>query len=180
MPAQTTMKPVLVAWASKHGSTAEIADRISRAIQAAGCPAESRPAAGVDDVTRYRAVILGSAVYMLRWRGEARRFARRHRRALRAMPLWLFSSGPTGAVDEHPQAPTPRAARSLTRKLGARGHVMLGGRLPEHPHGFVEEAMVRDTPVERRDARDWPAIEAWARQVATELETQAPVPVPAR
>src|SRR5262245_43777654 len=128
---------VLVAWASKHGSTAEIANRIAEAMRAVGCPAESRPAASVEDVTPYRPVALGSAVYMLRWRGEARRFARRHRRALRAMPVWLFSSGPFGAVDEHPTAPTPRAAKSLVRKLGAREHVMLGGRIPDDPSGFV-------------------------------------------
>jgi menaquinone-dependent protoporphyrinogen oxidase len=90
------------------------------------------------------------------------------------MPVWLFSSGPFGAVEEHPTAPTPPVAERLARQLGAREHVMFGGRVPTDPGNFVERAMLKNTPPERRDARDWPAIEAWARGVAEQVAAREP------
>lgn len=89
----TTQPRVLVAYASKHDSTAEIAQRIASAMREAGCDAQALPAAEVGDVSGYRAVVLGSAVYARRWQRGARSFARRHAAVLRTMPVWLFSSG---------------------------------------------------------------------------------------
>jgi menaquinone-dependent protoporphyrinogen oxidase len=165
-----TTAPVLVAYATKHDSTAEIADRIAAAMRDAGRAAEARPASEVDDLSGYGAVVLGSAVYANHWRREARAFARRHEHALKEIPVWLFSSGPFGAPKDHPTAPTPHVAEKLAKQLGAREHVMLGGRVPPDPGNFVERAMLSNTPPEQRDARDWPAIEAWARGVAEQLE----------
>jgi menaquinone-dependent protoporphyrinogen oxidase len=162
--------PVLVAYATKHESTAEIAERIAAAMREAGHAAEARPAAEVDDLSGYAAVILGSAVYANHWRREARAFARRHEHAMQDMPVWLFSTGPFGAPDEHPSAPTPHVAAKLAKQLGAREHVIFGGRVPPEPGNFVERTMLKNTPPEKRDARDWPAIEAWARGVAEEVD----------
>lgn len=160
---------VLIAYATKHSSTEEIAERIGRAIWQAGCTVEVRPASAVDDLSGYDAVVLGSAVYAKRWRPEARKFAHRHGRTLRELPVWLFSSGPFGAPEEHPTAPMPPFAERLAAQIGAREHVMFGGRVPVDPGNFVERAIAKNTPAEARDARDWPAIEAWARGVAEEL-----------
>lgn len=159
-------EPVLVAYATKHSSTAEIAERIAAAMRDAGRAAEARPAAEVGDLSAYGAVVLGSAVYAKRWQRDARAFARRHAGELRHMPVWLFSSGPFGAPEEHPTAPTPPIAEKLVKQLGAREHVMFGGRVPPDPGNFVERAMLKSTPPEQRDARDWPAIEEWARTIA--------------
>jgi menaquinone-dependent protoporphyrinogen oxidase len=173
MPASAA--PILVAYATKHESTAEIAERIAAAIRDAGHAAEARPAAEVDDLSGYGAVVLGSAVYANRWRREARAFARRHEHAMQDMPVWLFSTGPFGAPEEHPTAPTPHAVARLAEQLGAREHVMFGGRVPPDPSNFVERAMLKSTPPEKRDARDWAAIDAWARGVAEEVaRTAAP------
>jgi menaquinone-dependent protoporphyrinogen oxidase len=168
--------PVLVVYASKHSSTAEIAKRIAAAMREVGCDAQARPAAEVDDVSGYAAVVLGSAVYAKRWQRDARAFARRHSAALRGMPVWLFSSGPFGAVQEHPTAPTPPVAERLVADLGARAHVMFGGRVPTDPGNFVERAMLKNTPPERRDALYWPAIEEWARGVASQVAARELVP----
>jgi menaquinone-dependent protoporphyrinogen oxidase len=162
--------PILVAYASKHSSTAEIAERLAAAMREAGCAAEARPASEVDDLAGYGAVVLGSAVYAKRWQRDARVFARRHAGELKHMPVWLFSSGPFGAPEDHPTAPTPPVAEKLVKQLGAREHVMFGGRVPSDPGNFVERAMLKSTPPEQRDARDWPAIEAWARRVAEQAE----------
>jgi menaquinone-dependent protoporphyrinogen oxidase len=161
-------RPVLVAYATKHASTTEIAERIAGAMRAAGRAAEARPASEVDDLSSYGAVVLGSAVYAKRWQRDARSFARRHARELRDMPVWLFSSGPFGAPEDHPAAPSPPIAEKLVKELGACEHVMFGGRVPPDPRNFVERAMLKSTPPEQRDARDWPQIEAWACAIADE------------
>ena len=65
------MARVLITYASKRGSTAEIADVLSRTIREDGHIVDCRPADGVKNLGPYDAVILGSAVYMKRWRGDA-------------------------------------------------------------------------------------------------------------
>lgn len=171
-------RPVLVAYASKHGATAEIAEAIAAAMQDAGCHAEARPVAHVHDLSGYCAVVLGSAVYTARWRKDARRFAARHRAELRQMPVWLFSSGPLGTPEDIDKAAVPPRIGALVERLGAREHVTFGGRVPLDPSNFVERAMLKNTPPERRDARDWAAIAAWAHAIAVDVRRNAPVPVP--
>ena len=56
-------------------------------------------------------------------------------------------------------------------QLGARGHVVFGGRVPAD--GFAGRSMARNTPPEYRDRRDWNAIRAWAASIAAELGTRA-------
>src|SRR5688572_28093613 len=90
---------LLVAFASKRGSTAEIAEAIADELRGAGLTVDCRPAGEVEEVSGYDAVVLGSAVYMKRWQHEARRLLHKHRDELSARPLWIFSSGPFG---EHP------------------------------------------------------------------------------
>src|SRR5438552_17344033 len=87
---------VLVAYASKNGSTEEIAQAIAEQLRSHGLEADCREAGEVRDLNPYGAVVLGSAVYAKRWRPSARRFLRRHGPALSVMPWWVFSSGPVG------------------------------------------------------------------------------------
>jgi menaquinone-dependent protoporphyrinogen oxidase len=162
---------VAVVYASKHGSTREIAERIGAVLKLEGADAEVLDAEHPPNLDGYDAVVLGSAVYAGRWRSEARRFVRRHRDQLTALPLWLFSSGPVGEGAEDPgNAHEPRRVHETSERLGARDHVVFGGRVPEGPDaGFIAHAMAEKMTPEERDARNWDAIEAWARGIALEL-----------
>ena len=62
------MSRVLVAYGSRHGSTAEIAEAIAATLREAGLAVDCRKAGEVDSLDGYDAVVLGSAVYMRRWR----------------------------------------------------------------------------------------------------------------
>ncbi len=167
---------VLVAYASKRGSTAEIAETVAATLRREGLGVCLERAEDVQSLERYDAVVLGSAVYMKRWRGDARHFLKRHRKALRQIPLWVFSSGPVGdPAKDNPDWAKPPKIIEKVEELGGRGHVVFGGRLPAEPQGFMERALVEGTPREHRDRRDWTEIREWAHQIATDL-----VAVPSR
>lgn len=166
--------PTLVAFASKRGSTAEIAETVAATLRRSGLEVTLRSVDEVENLDPYDAVVLGSAVYMKRWRGDARHFLKRHRKALRKLPFWVFSSGPVGdPANDDPEWAEPRKLVEKIEEMGARGHVVFGGRVPAEPHGFMEKAMVEGTPEEYRDRRDWDEIRVWAEGVAAALKKAA-------
>jgi menaquinone-dependent protoporphyrinogen oxidase len=163
---------VLVAYASKRGSTAEIAETVAATLRRAGLSVVCDRVDEVDDLDPYDAIVVGSAVYMKRWRGDARHFLKQNRKTLRKMPFWVFSSGPVGdPADDNPGwMESPKFIAKL-EEMGVRDHVVFGGSVPREPQGFMETAMVEGTPEEFRDRRDWDQIRAWAEGVAGELES---------
>lgn len=92
------MTTVLVAVAGKHGATAEIAGEIADVLrhELPAADVEVRDAADVGDLSRFDAVLVGSAIYMGRWLPAARHLVEHHRAPLAALPVWMFSSGPLG------------------------------------------------------------------------------------
>lgn len=172
---------VLVAYASRYGATAEIAERIAGTLSEAGHEAVARPVGKAGDVGTAEAVVLGSAVYMGHWRKEASAFASEHRDDLAARPVWLFSSGPLpGSVVPEKVAEgqaadaTPKEVPGTMAALGAREHRVFDGRLDPARLG-ARDRMIRALPAGRGllpevDGRDWDAIEEWARGIARELD----------
>ncbi|MFF7953217.1 flavodoxin domain-containing protein [Streptomyces griseorubiginosus] len=158
---------VLVAHGSANGSTAQIAEAVADVLRKAGLTAEAAPAASVRDVTPYDAVVVGGALYAGRWHKDARRFVRRHGRALAGRPLWFFSSGPLDAsASERDLPPVPGVKKAMTR-LGAREHITFGGCLEEGAKGWVARMILRSG--KGGDFRDFAVVEEWADRVAAEL-----------
>ena len=161
---------VLVAYASKRGSTREIAETVAATLRREGLGVCLERVEDVESLERYDAVVLGSAVYMKRWRGDARHFLKKHRKALRQRPFWVFSSGPVGdPATDNPEWMEPPKIVEKIEEMGGRGHVVFGGCLPSEPTGFMVKAMVEGTPKEFRDRRDWAQIRDWAHQIASSL-----------
>ena len=172
---------VLVAYASRHGATAGIAERIAAALTAAGLSAEAQAVEDVKNVEPYDAVVLGGAAYMFHWLKSAMAFSRRHRKELAARPVWLFSSGPLGTdlVDKDGknvlETTRPKEFDELTELLHPRGEqVFFGAYDPDAPAVGLGERFVQRVPAARAalpagDFRNWPAIDAWAAQIAAEL-----------
>lgn len=158
---------ILLTAAGRHGATAEILDLIARVLRERGFHAEVRNIGTVEDLRDYDAVVLGSAVYYGTWLPAARDFARRYSRALRMMPVWLFSSGPVG--DPLFPAGGPSGIPDLLDLTGARGHRLFGGKLDRSHLGFVECAVARVIRAADGDYRDPDAIEAWAAGIAESL-----------
>ena len=63
------MAHILVAYASKRGSTGEIAESIADVLRQSKLEVDCKPAGEVESLDCHDGVVLGSAVYMKRWRG---------------------------------------------------------------------------------------------------------------
>jgi menaquinone-dependent protoporphyrinogen oxidase len=162
---------VLVAYGSNRGGTLEIAEAIVETMLNEGVDAELADAADVRDVTGYDAVVIGGALYMNRWHRAARKLLTRHADALRARPVWLFSSGPLDdSANQRPLPPSAQVA-ALMARIGARDHVVFGGRLAPDATGVVAHAMAKKMA---GDWREWHKIRAWANEVARVIRDEEP------
>lgn len=159
---------VLVAYASKHGSTEGIARSIADRLNELGTGAEARSVEDVEDLDGVNAVVLGSAVYAGSWMKDAMTFVERHRDALARLPVYLFSSGPLGeeVKDEEEQ---PRQLDELREALSPRDHRIFFGALDRDKLGFGERMIVKAVKAPDGDFRDWDAIRDWADRIAPEL-----------
>ncbi|HET6703325.1 flavodoxin domain-containing protein [Amycolatopsis sp.] len=116
---------ILVAVATRHGDTREIAEHLATSLGSALTDAGVAPEVEVRDVglvsspAGFDAVVLGSSVHRGQWLGPARNFAESFSDGLRRLPVWLFSSGP---VDEEHEP-----AREIARQLVARDHRVFDG-----------------------------------------------------
>jgi menaquinone-dependent protoporphyrinogen oxidase len=159
------MTRVLVAYATKLGSTGEIAEALAVELRAAGHEVETQAVTGVRSVDGYGAVVLGSALYAAHWQRDANRFVQRHLAALQAIPVWLFSSGPLDSRLALANLPITEHAHEVTRAIGARGHRTFGGRLlADAP---VDPQVLATHPI--GDFRNWDDVQAWGREIAAAL-----------
>jgi menaquinone-dependent protoporphyrinogen oxidase len=153
---------VLVAYATKHGSTREVAEALAERIGAYGLATFVRPAGEVTDLDGYGGVVLGSAIYMGRLHADARDFLRRHHSTLAVRPLAVFAMGPRTLADEDVVRSRNQLGAALAKEseLQPCTTTVFGGVFDPSQHHFPFSRM------EASDARDWVAIRAWADDVA--------------
>lgn len=157
---------VLVAYATKLGSTGEIAEAIAHVLRDGGHRAMAQPARTVTSLDDWDAVVLGSALYAAYWQKDARRFIDRFREELTARPLWLFSGGPLDRRLARADQPITPHGAEITAGLGARAHRTFGGRLA---HDAAVDPQVLQTH-RIGDFRDWQSIVEYAYRIARELD----------
>ncbi|HET6965665.1 MAG TPA: flavodoxin domain-containing protein [Acidimicrobiales bacterium] len=162
----TTVR-VLVAYGSKRGGTAGIAETIADELRHQGLEVDLSPAHDARKPDGYDAVIIGGALYGNRWHHAASHFLRHNYAALRKRPTFLFSSGPLGqAFSGHNPPPVPEV-RLLGARIEAREHVTFGGRLEPHPHGIMARLMAETLTGDWRDESE---ERTWARRIAAEVK----------
>ncbi len=166
---------ILVAYASKHGATTEIARKIAKVLTDGGLTVSLLAAEKVTDVTPFDAVVLGSAVYAGNWQQEAVTFLDDYKALLTKIPIWLFSSGPMGEDD--PAALThrwhlPGAQQSIADRIHARDIALFHGAIDLEKLNFAEKHMVREFNMSVGDYRDWDAISNWAVSIVASLRPE--------
>jgi menaquinone-dependent protoporphyrinogen oxidase len=151
----------LIAYATKHGSTREVADAIAATLREDGAAVDVIPAVDVREIAGYDAVVVGGALYMGKWHGDAQQFLRRHASALAEVPLAVFAMGPMSTADKEVASSRAQLDKALAKAEVAPASVAIFG-------GVIDPSTFR-FPLNRMpasDARDWDAIEAWSHEVA--------------
>lgn len=164
------MRPVLVAYASKYGSTREVAEAVAKRLEQLGIATEIRSARDVSDVARYEAVVLGTAFYFFSMLGEAKRFLRRHAARIPAGRFALFGMGPVEDKPEQFEGLKDQIGKGIARfpgvepaTVGAFGGVLVHDRLR------FPDNMPAMKAVPENDLRDWEAIAAWTDELPESL-----------
>ncbi|MFE9773672.1 flavodoxin domain-containing protein [Streptomyces sp. NPDC005931] len=164
---------VLVGYATAHGSTRAIAERITDVLCAAGLTAEARPLEEVTDAGTYRAFVLGSAVHGQSWLPAAKEFLRDHPTVLGARPVWIFSVGMPAALRGPWRRLAPRELAAIEQALAPRpahrGHRLFSGVVSRDQFPLRARLLFRLMGGRFGDFRDWAAIDRWARGIAAEL-----------
>jgi menaquinone-dependent protoporphyrinogen oxidase len=158
---------VLVTAASKHGSTAAMAEAIASELTAAGIDTDVVAADKVGSVAAYDAVVIGSGIYVGKWLDSARGLIEREAVTLATRPVWLFSSGPVG---DPPVPATDPDVAALIEATGAREHRVIPGKLDRSQLGFGEKAVTKLVRAAEGDFRPWPEIRSWAGEIARALQ----------
>jgi menaquinone-dependent protoporphyrinogen oxidase len=166
---------VLVGYASAHGSTREIAQRVARRLEENGLQVETRSVDQVTSLDGYDAYVLGSAVHNGAWLPDAVKFVTDNRAVLAGRPLWLFSVGSKdslrGPLGRRLAAnyPIPKGIAELQEDLRPRDHRILTGVIRKEQYPGFSRVFVWAMGGHYGDFRDWPAIDAWAADIATAL-----------
>ncbi len=157
---------VLIAYGSKMGGTAGMAEWVADGLRGIGHEAEGVDGKECKSIDGYDAVIVGGGLYANRWAKGARRFVKRHRWDLVDIPVWGFSSGPLNDDTAAVGIPPTDAVEALLDSVGSRGHVTFGGRLVDDPGWFPASSMSDEMS---GDWRDRTAVVGWATGVGQEL-----------
>ena len=163
---------VLVAYASKHGMTAEIAVKIGDTLRQSGLQVDVLPVKEVKDLALYKAVVLGSAVYIAMWRKEMVKFLQENEKLLSERQVWVFSSGPMGKGDPAELLQGwrfPEALRSLIERVKPRDIAVFHGAIDMKRMNFLEKWTLKSVKAQTGDFRDWEAITRWAAGITKAL-----------
>jgi menaquinone-dependent protoporphyrinogen oxidase len=186
------MPRVQVVYASRHGGTAGIAERVGEILRRDGLEAVVVDAASQPSPSGFDAYVIGSGVYIGSWLKEGVEYLERNQPILSERPVWLFSSGPipnagkeldasdllTAALGptEGPGSGGRKRIDALSAAIGPRGHrVFLGAYDPTDPPKTMQERLIRLMPAVKNalpagDFREWDAIEAWSHEIAAQVE----------
>ncbi len=172
-------KKILITYASKYGATREIAEKINAVLQQAGVQTDISPVDLVQDLTAYRAVILGSAVYVGKWQKEAVAFLRAHEKSLADRPVWLFCSGPTvqgDPVELVEGKPLPAGLQPIVDRIQPRDLAVFHGHININKLNSIEKWAIKSLVKKPfGDFRDWEAIVNWGSGIATALKDADPL-----
>ena len=166
----------LLAYATRYGSTEEVAQAIGAALAEADIPVDCRLLREVHTLSDYNALIIGAPLFMFRWHKDALRFLSRHRSSLATLPTAVFALGPVH--DPYDEKEWRDSQNQLDRELSKFpwfkpvGVTMFGGKYDPGSLRFPLKMLAGDEPAS--DIRDWKAIRSWAAELPVNLSTQFP------
>ncbi len=171
---------VLVAYASKYGSTAQIAENIALRLKKDGFDSDVKNVQDISNLKGYSAIVLGSAVYAGNWMKEAADFLKEFHSDMAKIPVWFFSAGPTGKGDPVEQMKGwrfPEALKPLAESIHPCDTAFFHGVLDMSKLRLAEKLIIYALNAPAGDFRDWDVINSWADEIARTLHAKFTSPV---
>lgn len=171
---------ILIAYATRGGSTAEVARSIGATLDESGFTANVLPMPEVESLEGYSALILGAPLYCGKLPRESHRFFARHHEALTRMRPWCFILGPTRTDAADFDAARKQAEKQLSRYpwLQTSELRVFGGRwdvnhltFPFSIAKYLPASLLGKIPP--ADIRDWTAIRGWALEITRQMKSAA-------
>lgn len=167
---------ILVAYATRYGSTQEVAEAVAATLREHGREVALQPMHNVRSLEEYGAVVLGAPLFMFHWHKDALHFLERHRAALIARPVAVFALGPFHDDAKEYQEVREQLNKELSKYpwLTPKAIAIFGGKFDPATLAFPYNLLPALKNMPASDVRDWAAIRAWAGDLATTLEPALP------
>lgn len=170
------MDPVLVAYATKYGSTQEIAEALAEELRVQGLDTRVSPARDVASLDGYSAVVVGAALYNHKWHGDVTHFLSRHRQQLMGLPVAVFAVGPVNDTPQEFDGAREQLDHVLARRawLTPASVAVFGGRFDPARLRFPGASHLL-AKVPTTDIVDSERVAAWARSLPEALALEQAV-----
>lgn len=159
-------KRALVTYATKYGSTADIAEVIGESIRGEGIQADVMPSKDADVIESYDLVIVGSPVYAGKWLSDATDFLKRNSASLKDKKVAFFAAGLIMNED------TPENRLKMEESLKEAKEIVspfatgfFAGKLEYKKLSFPVRMLVKAMKSSEGDFRDFEKIGEWGRSL---------------
>lgn len=163
------MTRVLVAYATRFGSTHEVASAIAHELNTAGFQAQAAEVGSTLVPEDYDAFVIGSPLYGGKWMSTAGMFAAIMSERMAGKPVALFSMGTMGVKrPEAGESEHKAFINNLTEvapKLNVVSDAVFNGYFARANLPFFLRLIDRIMPTPEGDHRDWTAIQTWAKSL---------------
>jgi len=160
---------VLVSYATRSGSTKEVAEAIAATLRDSRLETELRPMRNVQTLDGYNMVVLGAPLYMFRWHRDALGFLSRHKEALKKLSVSVFALGPFHDEEKEWQGVRAQLDKELARFpwLAPVAREVFGGKFDPTGLRFPLNLIPALKKMPASDIRNWDAIRVWANNLAS-------------
>ena len=169
---------LLIAYTSRAGSTAEVAEALGESLREAGILVEVGPMSQVESLQGWKALILGAPLYIGRFPRVLNKFFHRHREGIELLRPWCFVLGPTQDVSKDFEAARIQAEKQFKKYPWFHPAELriLGGKWDPNtlPFPFSLLRRLPANPMSKipaSDIRDWAAIREWAKAIARQVKS---------
>lgn len=163
---QNVSDKILIAYASKCGSTGEVAEAIGQALCAQGASVDVKLAKDVSSLDGYRMVVIGSAIRMGRWLSDATKLVEAHQARLSQLPTAIFTVHLTNLGDDDASRQARASYTAPVKQLVTpQAEAFFAGKMELARLAILDRIISKAMKAEDQDLRDWDAIQTWAAQL---------------
>jgi menaquinone-dependent protoporphyrinogen oxidase len=162
---------ILVGYATKYGSTQEVANVIADVLREDGREVVLHDLKDVKSISEFQAVVIGAPFYMFKWLKPAHDFLNRFQKTLKTIPVAVFALGPTDALETAEKNPElfeqlEKTLREYTW-LTPVDQKLFGGKFDPAKLKFPMRLFVGKMPAS--DIRNWEEIKTWTEGLKTKF-----------